>query len=164
MKVIDEMKTSLFKPHMYYTMQYMSFNKLMRFSFIATITGVMSSVLYTLFGALLMGRLGEVAREYLKYTVPLALSTIFYMWIGILISALALSLIFLVISKFSKYEKMNFYKLYNYAIHTLFPCIVLTPLFGPLVILLSIGFFLMAVKGEVMGAKVGFDPIKLLKK
>jgi hypothetical protein len=146
-------------------MKNISFLKLIRFSFIAAIIGFLSSKIYELFTALLAGQLGEVVSKYGNFKIlQLNVIALLYLWAGVLISALVLAIIFMVINRVTKYENMNFYNLYNYAVHTLFPCIVLTPLFGPLVMLLAIGFFLMALKAEAMGAKEGFDPARLLKK
>lgn len=53
---------------------------------------------------------------------------------------------------------------YNYAIHSLLPCILLDHLLGSFVALFAIGYYFMSIRGELAYAKEGMYPAKYLRK
>lgn len=164
MKLIDEMKISLFKPQLYHKLKDMKFSILARFIFIVTIAEVIVTDMYTIFAGIVMGKLSQAVTEILPGDLVVFSGTIFWKWIIYMVAACIFAGIFWVISKFAKYKNMNFYKLYSYGAHILLLTILLKLFFGPFVMLLAIGYFFMAVKGEETGAVTGKQIAKYYKK
>lgn len=74
------------------------------------------------------------------------------MWIGIIFSALILSLIFYVFSYFKASNNLKFKDVYNYIAHALLVCALVAPFMGPFVIFIVISIYVYATKAEKINA------------
>lgn len=144
MGIFEELIISLVKPQSYYKLKNESLVKIFRFQMIITFIGFIFLSLLQFIQSLFNKSL-----TFYKNIEPLnMISTLIYMWLGILTASLFISFIFYLIDLFKKIDHLKFKDLYNYATHTLTICVFLGSFFGPFVIFFPISYYLLAVKGE----------------
>jgi hypothetical protein len=134
------------------------------FDIITSVVGFLFFMMSKLIIGIFTGNFRKILNYYLKYGPLNIISSILYMCIGLMFSALLLSAFFFIINKFKHRNNMRFYDMYNYATHMMLICVFLVNLFGPFVILIAIGYYMMALKGEDLGAKTGVHASKYLMK
>ncbi|GFZ34495.1 hypothetical protein CSC2_50210 [Clostridium zeae] len=162
MNLLNELKISLFKPHLYHTLKGESFGKLLRFDLIVSIAGL---ILYTImkgFKSVIYGNFDVFLLYYKTLEIPTLIGIVLYATIGVAFAALFLSGIFFAYNKF-KHINIPFTNVYNYANHTLLIAVFISNLLGPFVILFTVGFYMMAVRGDLLKARDGVSPLKYLK-
>lgn len=148
MGVLEELKISLFMPQNYKRLKGESIVKLLRFDLILTIFGVVYLTLIKLIISLFTGNFSVFLNSYLKLSIKNIASSLLFLYIGLIASSLVLSLVFYVVALIKKQRELNYYDLIVYATHALAICIVLEEFFGPLVIIFSVGYFLISLGGE----------------
>ncbi|WKV08256.1 hypothetical protein Q2T46_12040 [Thermoanaerobacterium sp. CMT5567-10] len=148
MGVLEELKISLFMPQNYKRLKGESIIKLLRFDLILTIFGVVYLTVIKLIISLFTGNFSVFLNSYLKLSIKNIASSLLFLYIGLIASSLVLSFVFYVVALIKKQRELNYYDLIVYATHALAICIVLEEFFGPLVIIFSVGYFLISLGGE----------------
>ncbi|WP_160680038.1 hypothetical protein [Clostridium sp. C8-1-8] len=163
MNLLYELKISMFKPHLYHKFKDQPFGKLLKFDFLVAITGFIFFMFMKAIKGVIYGNFSSVINYYITFDVATILGIILYSAIGTAITALFLSFLFLGYNKFKHINNMSFSSIYNYATHTLLIAIFIGNLMGPFVILFILGYYIMAVKGDLLNAQDGVSPLKYLR-
>jgi hypothetical protein len=147
---------------LYHTLKGESFVKLLRFDLIVSIVGLIFFVIIKGIKSVIYGNFDVFILYYKTLEIPTLIGIILYATLGVAFAALFLSVIFFGYNKF-KHIDIPFTSVYNYANHTLLIAVFISNLFGPFVILFAVGYYMMAVKGYMLNAKDGVNPLKYLK-
>ncbi|MDK2805023.1 MAG: hypothetical protein PWR08_2025 [Thermoanaerobacterium sp.] len=160
MGIIEEFKISIFMPQHYHKLKGESIVKLLRFDFVLTILGVLYLTLIKLILSLFTGNFHTFLDYYSQLSFKNIVSSLLFLYIGLIASSIVLSIIFYIVATLKKTKDLGFYDLIVYATHALTICIILEEFFGPLVIVLSIGYFLISISGEKLIANYVFNKTK----
>lgn len=152
MTLLEELKISMIKPQFYYKLKNQSLLKILRFQLITSIVGIMILFISQLIKSIFFGGIGSFLSSYKNISLPYLIGTILYMWIGIVFTALILSVIFYAFSYFKASNNLNFKGVYNYIAHSLIVCALVAPFMGPFVIFIVISIYVYAAKAEKINA------------
>lgn len=152
MTLLEEFKISITKPQYYYKLKNQSLLKTIRFQLLTSIVGILVLFIAQFIKSIFFGGIGSFLNSYKEISTPYFLGTILYMWIGIIFSALILSIIFYAFSYFKASNDLNFKAVYNYIAHSLIICALLAPFMGPFVIFIVISIYVYAAKSEKINA------------
>ncbi len=152
MTLLEEFKISMTKPQYYYKLKNQSILKILRFQLLTSLVGIIVLFISQWIKSAFFGGVGSFLNFFKDISIPYLLGTIFYMWIGIIFSALILSIIFFAFSYFRASNNLRFKDVYNYIAHTLIVCALVAPFMGPFVIFIVISIYAYATKTEKINA------------
>ncbi|SHJ16463.1 hypothetical protein SAMN05444401_2346 [Clostridium amylolyticum] len=152
MTLLEEFKISITKPQHYSKLKNQSLLKIFRFQLLTSIVGIIILFIAQFIKSLFFGGIGSFISSYKNISIPYLLGTILYMWIGIVFTALILSIIFYAFSYFKASNNLSFKDVYNYIAHSLIVCALVAPFMGPFVIFIVISIYVYATKTEKINA------------
>lgn len=152
MTLLEEFKISMIKPQFYFKLKNQSLMKILRFQLITSIVGIIVLFIAQLIKSIFFGGIGSFLNSYKNVSISNLLGTIIYMWIGIIFTALTLSVIFYAFSYFKATSNLKFKDVYSYIAHSLIICALVAPFMGPFVIFIVISIYVYATKTEKMNA------------
>ncbi len=158
MKIINEIKISLFNPLAYYKLKQEPMLNIFVYQFVISILGFIFINIKKIITVLTSGGAIKFADAYKGITPWNIILTLLYMWLGIIMAAFILSSLVYLFYNLKKEKALSFKDVYNYISHALIIAAILQPFIGVFVILFVIMMYHTAAKGGK--PKVGMEALK----
>lgn len=157
--IFKELEISLFKPHLYYKLKKLSLIRIFLFNLINALVALLFSFICNFLIALFTKKLLGFSEYVGTFTLKIFMQTFLYMVLGLFLSSLVVSSLFLVISHLKKIKSVEYGYLFNYATHSLLICALLNNFLGRFVIIFALGYCLMAVSKDTLNYKKELNQI-----
>ncbi|WP_426350090.1 hypothetical protein ACPWSR_02340 [Alloiococcus sp. CFN-8] len=160
MNIFKEFFISLAKPGEYKSFLKLSMIRVFIYQLSISAMGFVAFLLIELMARLVV-RSDESYGELLKIVAPQNLViTIGYMWLGICLSTLLLSVLFFAIHRFRGNKEISFKQVYVYAAHALTISAIVNTYMGFYGTIVAIAFYYMAVKADGERKRLGTIGLK----